>query len=142
MRKRSLTLLLMPLWFATLTHADSASYWQCTSYDNENKQWLAKSTYQRAAINQAYDNCKKQSKKPESCKTAKEYCEAYVDGILSRPMWQCVALDNLPNRWQGSIYTNRDEAIFGAKSWCQEQSVMPETCYVNLLMCSSLMATD
>lgn len=116
------------------------SYWQCRAYDQDNYQWTAKSTYERTAVNKAYEACKKQSKKPETCKTAKEYCEGFINGISTRPMWQCTALDRMAKPWVSAVYSNQDDAALGAKAYCQERSTVPTTCYVNMVTCKNLNA--
>lgn len=112
--------------------------WECRSHDSENLQWVAKNNYQRAATTDAFDACKKQSAYPNSCKTEKDNCELFVDGLTTRPMWQCTALDQLSKVWRSTIYRHRDEAAMAAKSNCHHHSGMPDTCYINLLMCQNL----
>lgn len=114
------------------------NYWRCTAQDAENKEWLAISNYEISAINKAFDDCKKQSKTPSSCKTAKEACEAFINGISTRPMWRCVALDQKAKTWPSNIYIHRDDAALAAKAYCQQNSVYPDTCYINLITCKNL----
>jgi len=121
-------------WSADVLITD---YWQCTSYDKQDQQWLAKSQYERTATNKALEACKKQSKEPESCKIAKEYCESIVNGISTRPMWQCIALDLMAKPWRSNFYTNRDDAALAAKAYCQQRSGIPDSCYINLLTCKN-----
>ncbi|WP_133127790.1 hypothetical protein [Legionella nagasakiensis] len=116
------------------------SYWQCSAYDQENNQWIAKSPYERTAINKAYDACKKQSRAPKTCKTAKESCDAIVKGRNIRPMWRCTALDSMAKAWMSDIYRHRDDAALGAKAYCQQRSTVPASCYINLLTCKNLNA--
>lgn len=123
------------IWADTLS---SSSYWQCSAHDSTDKQWVAKSVYERAATNQAYDGCKKQSTNPTSCKIAKEFCEYFANGKSNRPMWQCTALDLMAKPWVSNTYSQRDDAAIAAKAYCQEQSSMPDTCYINLLTCKNL----
>ncbi|WP_242602002.1 hypothetical protein [Legionella yabuuchiae] len=113
------------------------SYWQCKAYDDQNNQWIAHSPYERVAINKAYDACKSQSKRPESCKTAHEYCETMIKGVTTRPMWRCTALDMHANAWVSDLYTSRNDAALGARAYCEHRSGMPATCYVNLLTCKN-----
>lgn len=114
------------------------SQWLCNAYDDQNKQWMAKSTYKQVAINKAFDACKKQSKDPESCKAANEYCEALIKGKVVHPKWRCTALDHQSNVWIGDIYTNRHDAAIGAHAYCVARTGAHDSCYVNLLTCDYL----
>lgn len=120
------------------TWANSGSYWQCTTVDNQEKQWVEISTYDRVAMNKAYDACKKQSTNPSSCKTSKANCEYFFNGQSTRPAWQCVALDLMSKPWPSNIHSQRDDAALEAKAYCQQHSGMPESCYINLLTCKNL----
>lgn len=118
--------------------APDSNFWRCSAYDAENLEWVIESGYKLTAINKAFDDCKKQSKFPKSCKVAKDTCELFVNGITTRPMFQCTALDRLARRWLSSIYYHPDEAAFAAKAHCQQNSSLPETCYVYMLTCRNL----
>lgn len=112
-------------------------YWQCTTTDNDDQQWIAKNTYERAAANIAYSSCKKQSRIPSTCKAAKEACEHMINGLTDKPMWQCTALDKQAKPWVSNLYTQRYDAALAAKAYCQERSSEPGTCYINLLTCKN-----
>ena len=112
--------------------------WECRSHDSVNLQWLAKSDYQRVATTVALDACKKKSAFPSACKTEIEDCELFINGVTTRPMWRCTALDQLSKVWRSTIYKHRDDAAMAAKSYCHHHSGMPDTCYINLLMCHNL----
>ncbi|KTD08266.1 hypothetical protein [Legionella jamestowniensis] len=114
------------------------SYWKCTAYDAENRSWVGHSDYQITSINRAFDACKKQSRVPATCKTSKEDCEAIVNGMTTRPMWRCLALDLAAVPWFSNIYENATDAAMAAKSFCQANSALPETCYVYLFTCRNL----
>ncbi len=114
------------------------SFWLCKAYDQDHHQWMSKSPYQQVAINQAYDLCKKQSKQPSSCKTAKEYCENYFNGRPISPKWQCTAIDELAQSWKGDYYRTMEDAAVGARQLCKQQSGAADSCYVNLLTCKNL----
>ena len=113
------------------------SYWVCKSYDTTNKQFIAQNTYQRVALNKAYKACKNNSRAPNTCKVAKEYCENYVKGRSQRAYWQCTALDFLAQAWVSDGYNTLDEAAIGARNFCEQQSGLPDACYVNLLTCKN-----
>ena len=102
------------------------------------KNGIVDSYYQLAAINKALDACKKQSQFPANCKVAKARCEAFVNGISTRPMWQCTALDQMAKVWPSKIYVHRDDAAIAAKAYCQQGSSFPDTCYINLMTCKNL----
>ena len=124
------------------SHADKVmrgqnSYWLCKAYDESNKQYMAQSSYQRVALNKAFGKCKKSSQSPSSCRTANEYCESYVKGQSQQPYWQCTALDFLAQAWVSDGYNTLDEAAIGARRFCQQQSGLPDACYVNLLTCEN-----
>jgi hypothetical protein len=132
-----LILILLSFILTTATWAEG-SYWQCTTVDNQEKQWVAKNPYDRVAINKAYDACKKQSTNPSSCKSSKENCEYFSDGMSTRPAWRCTALDQMSKPWPSNLHTNRDDAALEAKAYCQQHSGMPDSCYINLLTCNNL----
>ena len=129
--KRCITVLLLtnPLWAA------ETSYWQCTTSDGNNKQWVLKSIYERAARAKTFDVCKKQSEIPSSCKTD---CEGFNHGVSTRPLWQCTALDQNAKPWISQAYAQRDDAAIGAKMRCKELSSVPDSCYINLSTCVNL----
>ncbi|STX28931.1 Uncharacterised protein [Legionella beliardensis] len=112
--------------------------WHCIAEDGANRQWLAISNYQRSAINRAMEVCKKESHEPSSCKTSKANCDLFVNGISTKPAWQCTALDQMAVVWRSNSYSNRDDAALAAKAYCQENSGFPDTCYVNLLTCKNI----
>lgn len=115
-----------------------ANYWRCSAYDAQNKEWVGQSDYQLTSLNRAYEACKKQSQVPATCKTSKEDCDSIVDGISTRSMWRCVALDLAANAWPSNIYDQAGDAAFAAKAYCQANSSLPETCYVYLFTCRNL----
>ena len=117
---------------------DDNNFWRCTAFDAENKRWVVKSGYELAAINKAYDACKKESSLPETCKTAKETCETFINGVSTRPMWRCTALDQMAKAWPSNTYIHRDDAAIAAREFCQENSSFPDTCYINLMTCKNL----
>ncbi|STX51370.1 Uncharacterised protein [Legionella busanensis] len=116
----------------------SLAQWHCTAEDGANRQWLAISSYQRAAINKAIDVCKNESQYPETCKISKSNCELYVNGVSTTPAWQCTALDQMAQVWRSNSYANRDDAAIAAREYCQQRSGFPDTCYVNLLTCKNI----
>ncbi len=124
-----------PVWSATL---DMNNHWQCTTTDNMHIQWIAKNNSKQIALNHAFDECKKNSQQPASCQTSNETCENIVQGMNTKPMWQCTALDQLAKPWDSNIYDKRDDAAIAAKAYCEERSSMPQTCYINLLTCKDL----
>lgn len=131
---------ILTLLCTNLLRADGSDYWQCTSSDGEDKQWVVNSSYERQAINKAFDACKKESRLPESCKTAHAACEAFVNGLSTRPLWQCTALDRFAKPWISNHYRHRDDAAIAAKAYCEEKSRAPDSCYINLLTCRNLRA--
>ena len=138
-----LTYLLIPqLALAAANEIQNGNYWQCASFDAENKEWKVKSSYELAAINKALDACKKQSKIPNSCKTARESCEVFTNGYSTRPMWRCKALDQMAKAWPSNVYSHRDDAAIAAKAYCQQGSSFPDTCYTNLMTCKNLNARN
>lgn len=148
MKKTIVSLLLCSLLTPTLWANDPSlmrganNYWLCAAYDGHDKQWQAKSPYQRTAINQAWDACKKQSAIPDTCKAAKEFCEAIIKGVSNKPMWKCTAFDQMAKSWVSDVYRQRNDAALGAKAYCQERSGVPHSCYVNLMTCTNLNARN
>lgn len=128
--------ILILITIATCVNADEQ--WECRSHDSVDLQWVAKGDYQRTASTDALDACKKQSAHPNDCKVEKDECELFINGVTTRPMWRCTALDQLSKPWRSTIYRQRDDAAMAAKSYCHHHSEMPDTCYINLLMCHNL----
>lgn len=126
------------IFLAVTSYANADEQWECRAHDSVNLQWVAKGDYQRIAATDALNACKKQSAYPNACKAEKEDCQLFVNGITTRPMWQCKALDQLSKVWPSTIYKHRDDAAIAAKSYCRHHSAMPDTCYINLLMCRNL----
>lgn len=117
---------------------DINNYWECRAYDSTDKEWVAQGTYDRVAINEAFSACKKQSSSPGTCQAPKEKCEVFINGRTTRPMWRCTSLDQLSKAWRSGIYSQRNDAALAAKAYCHQHSAMPDTCYINLLMCKNL----
>lgn len=116
----------------------NSNYWYCSASDAEDKEWTVTSGYELAAINKAFDACKKESRMPATCKVAKENCEVFVNGLSTRPMWRCTALDQTAQPWRSNVYSQRDDAALAAKAYCQDESSLPDTCYINLITCRNL----
>jgi len=114
---------------------ESGSYWQCVVEDGANKQWVAKSMYQKTALNIAFASCKKESEKPLSCKSSIANCEGFNQGMSLKPMWRCTALDHTAEPWQSNFYRQRDDAALAAKAFCRNKSSLPESCYINIVTC-------
>ena len=130
---------LKPLFLCLLVsslHAETV--WQCVTRDNSNEEWQGSGSYKRSALNHSFEACKKASKNPQTCKTADSACESYIDGLPTRAMWQCKALDQMAVLWVSNPYEKAEDAALAAKAYCQEKSAVPATCYVNLLMCKNL----
>ena len=117
---------------------DESNYWQCASHDDQNKEWVVKSPYERVATNKALEACKNESKFPASCRVAKEYCEAFVHGETTRAMWVCTALDDQAKPWDSNPYAQQDDAALAALAYCKEQSETPASCYINLITCHNM----
>lgn len=116
----------------------SANDWQCTAQDAENKQWTVKSNYKISAFHKSLEQCRKESLQPKTCRMAKGSCESFINGLTTRPMWQCSALDHRAKVWTGKIYRYRDDAALAAKAYCRQGSALPDTCYINLITCKNL----
>ncbi|RUQ89505.1 hypothetical protein [Legionella septentrionalis] len=133
-----ITLIAVPAWGATILVPEAeGNLWQCSAFDREDKQWVAKAPYEQMALNKAFEACKKHSREPRTCKTAKEYCEANIKGLNSRPMWQCTAVDRMAKAWLGDFFPRGIDAAMGAKTFCIQHSAVPDTCYVNLVTCKN-----
>jgi hypothetical protein len=126
------------LSFISLTvWSDDVNFWQCHVEDIDAQIWTTEHTYQRTAMNKAYENCKKESKHPQSCRAAKTACEYFVNGVSDTPSWKCTALDRMSKIWVSNPYPHRDDAVLAARAYCMQRSGVPDSCYVNLLMCNS-----
>ena len=114
------------------------SYWQCRAHDTQGNQWVVNNLYEQVATNKAFEACKKQSDAPTSCKALKDNCDYFSNGLSTRPMWRCMALDLMSKIWKNDPRANRDEAALEAEAICKQHSPMPETCYINLMTCKNL----
>lgn len=144
------------LFFFTNKIQAQDNIWRCIAYDVQNSSWEGHSNYQLRALNRASEACKKQSRFPSSCKAAKQDCEAINNnsttstnnaesnnnsdntGLTIRPMWRCMALDEAAIPWFSNFYDQAIDAVFAAKSYCQANSALPETCYVYPFTCRNL----
>lgn len=130
-------LLLVPfLGFANVNEAQD--YWVCKTRDNSDREWVVKNKYQKIALNISFDSCKKQSKKPMTCKTSNNSCEGFHLGLSTKPYWRCVAIDSKAAAWKSNYYPNKDDAYMAAKAYCKSKSKIPDTCYVHVLSCENI----
>lgn len=133
--------LMTSLFCCTLVYAvsawDKTSYWQCTIRDGANNQWTSKNSYQKSALTIAYDACKKQSKAPLTCKASISDCELFNKELSTKPSWRCTALDMNAQGWWGHSYAQGDDAALEAKANCRQKSAIPDTCYTNMVTCTS-----
>lgn len=113
-------------------------HWVCKAHDNAHLEWTVKGSYQKIALNLAFEACKKQSKSPISCKISPEDCEGFHLGSSTKPYWRCAALDSMDGYWPSNYYRQRDDAIYAAKAYCKSKSSIPETCYVNVVTCANV----
>jgi len=132
-----LLLLLVPCAQAKMVQGNG-SYWQCSTKDNSQTVWTATSTFQKVAINLAFASCKKQSKSPNSCKTSMGRCEAFVNGLSTKPLWRCTAVDREAAAWKSNYYSKRLDAALAAQAYCKDKSDVPGTCYVNMVTCYNI----
>lgn len=133
----SMYFFLVPSWSNPINE-NIDNYWQCSTRDSSENQWLVKDIYQRVASNKSFDACKKQSNAPMTCQIPRNNCEYFVNGLTTRPMWRCVALDRTAQPWLGNVNANQDDAALDAKDYCKEGSTVPDTCYINMLTCKNL----
>ncbi len=126
--------LLLPATGFTAANEED-TYWQCSTHDKVSKEWVARNTYQKVAINIAFEACKKESEFPGSCKASKSDCEGFYMGMSTKPLWRCTALDQTAVPWNSNYYTQRDDAALAAKAYCRENSTVPDTCYINMVTC-------
>ena len=133
--KLSFLLIFMPLIGFTMPTQD---YWVCKTHDRDQIEWAAKSTYQKIALNIAFDACKKRSHDPSTCKTSQEDCEGFHLGMSTKPFWRCTALDRAADHWRSNYYHHKDDAIMAAKAYWKDKSSTPGTCYVNVISCINI----
>lgn len=113
----------------------NGSYWQCITEDKTNRQWIVKNSYQKVAINLSFEQCKKESDFPSSCKSSKSGCEGFYLGMSTRPLWRCTSIDHTAEPWNSNFYSNRDDAALAAQAFCKQSSPYPETCFMNMVTC-------
>ncbi|MCE3045753.1 hypothetical protein [Legionella sp. 16cNR16C] len=112
--------------------------WHCHAHDYTDQRFIALSSNEWTALRNAKLLCKSQSKQPKTCTISREDCDAMVNGVSVRPLWQCTAMDSLAHVWKSGIYRVADNAINGAKTRCYSHSAVPSTCHVNHLTCKNL----
>ncbi|KTD68138.1 MULTISPECIES: hypothetical protein [Legionella] len=113
----------------------AGSYWQCSAHDATQTQWTSENIYQKMALNLSYAACKKGSKAPATCRTAKAGCIQFINGVNVMPMWQCTAFDREASAWRSNLYPTRDDAALAANAYCRQKSSVPYTCYINVVTC-------
>ncbi|WP_298625970.1 hypothetical protein [uncultured Legionella sp.] len=127
--------IVLPVTGFTASANEEGSYWQCITRDKTDREWTARNSYQKVAINIAFDACKKESEFPASCKAAKSDCEGFYRGMSTKPLWRCTALDQTAEPWFSNFYSQRDDAALAARAYCRENSTVPDTCYINMVTC-------
>ena len=130
-------LMTLILFSVPIIAAADPNYWICSASDGH-QTWSSQAAEQRAAINHAYDSCKKASELPKQCLSSRESCEFYLQGKSTRPLWQCTALDPDTKRWKSNFYSKRDDAALAAKAYCKDNSGYPDSCYIVLSSCKNL----
>jgi hypothetical protein len=137
-----LIFLVSVIFFSILANASGNdtpnTIWECRANDSLYVSWIGNGNYQKMAAGKAFESCKKQSQLPHSCAIVADSCEVYVHGKTTHALWRCTALDQLSKTWRSSIFSHRDDAALAAKDYCYQESDMPDTCYINLLMCRNL----
>lgn len=134
----STAILIIGVFFIQQNQAAPLNSWSCLTRDMENKQWIMTSNYGLAAMNKSFDACKKESNFPNSCKVIKENCDLYLQASVLQTQWVCTALDAQSNPWPGTGSSKQDEAALAAKANCRRNSLIPETCYINLITCKKV----
>ncbi|MBI2786166.1 MAG: hypothetical protein HYX60_07650 [Legionella longbeachae] len=114
---------------------NNSNYWQCKAHDVKDTEWSSQSSYQKIALNLSYEQCKKNSPIPATCKTSRANCDQFIDGVNITPMWVCTALDREGLPWRSNLYPNREDAALAAQAYCKQKSPLPYTCYINLVTC-------
>ncbi len=115
----------------------NSSYWQCVTQDQTKRTWSASSGYQKTAYNLAIAACKKESTVPMSCMAHHTSCTAFNQSLNQRAQWRCTALDVNADPWISNYYANPDDAALAAKAFCQDNSTVPGSCYINMVTCTN-----
>jgi hypothetical protein len=137
-KKHQYALSLFCLLIPKLLIGSTLTNWVCNATDGDKKTWSINHTYQRAAMGLAIDACKKQSRVPLTCKMRESNCDYFINGISTKPMWQCQALDRKGEPWKGLLKPEREEAALSAKAICKENSAIPDTCYSYVFTCINI----
>lgn len=116
----------------------TGNYWACKSTDSAHKQWSKNERYQKAALMYSLTECKKNSQFPKSCSNSQDDCEYYANGVSTTPHWRCTALDGEGAPWTSRYRVNREGAAVEAKKRCTHNSKIPDTCYIDVIMCQSI----
>ncbi len=135
---RQKTLGLICLLISNQLLAAPGTNWFCTSKDIDKKTWSVNHVYQKPAIAMALDACKKQSRQPTTCKLRESDCELTVNGVSTRPIWACEAIDGIGQSFPGKLNPDRDTAALSARAECRENSSVPDSCYIHPFTCVNL----
>ncbi|KTD24842.1 MULTISPECIES: hypothetical protein [Legionella] len=130
--------LFLTLWISSPHAAIDMVVWQCNSRDLTEKNFMAYSSSEWSSMRNAMTLCKKESKRPRTCRVTREDCDALVNGQSIRPWWQCKAMDSLGYIWIGSYFRVADNAILEAKERCYSFSAVPATCFTSFFTCKKL----
>ena len=114
--------------------------WVCTATDKFKLAWQASGPYEMTVVTAAIAACKKNSRMPQSCQSKAWTCETYINGMPTKPLWECSALDALAHVWKNEPSLVRDDAALAAKERCLHNSPKPESCYINMVSCINLRA--
>lgn len=115
--------------------SQESTFWQCNAIDSTSKQWQTQSSYKKLALNKALSLCKKDSIAPISCKVSGTMCDLFLNGVNTKPLWQCSALDSSAIMWPSNLYPQREDAALAAKDYCKQNSAFPHSCYINMISC-------
>lgn len=113
-------------------------FWVCKATDLTQRTWTQGNEYQRRALLDALDACKKESTVPNTCKAVGTQCDGILSGSINRAVWRCTSLDTLANYWYSNISPTEIEAALSARDICRKESSVPLTCYINMLTCENL----
>ncbi|MBA2652233.1 MAG: hypothetical protein H0U73_08205 [Tatlockia sp.] len=114
----------------------------CLTSDSENRHWLKISTYGLTAMNKSFDACKKESNFPTTCRVVKESCDLYIKEAAQETTWQCTALDFYGNPWRSTGSSKQDVTALAAKAKCRRNSLVPDSCYINLVTCRKAILSE
>lgn len=139
----ALIMLLCSLLLTTQTIAAASRIWRCQSGDMYQSWWSSPHRILKNALADAYDQCKKRSRRPHTCHVSPAFC--YRAGYQWIPPvtghWICSAQDSDYNKWR-YLAKYRFKAVRYVLETCRANSPFPYSCRIHSCKPQNLSASS